>query len=68
MIKNVDMEKLKKRVERTLPNVIWFDSRYIRILSSLLEDFNYIIKKTVESIDSYNEFAKIRDRIELFLK
>jgi len=37
--KNTDREELKRMVERTLPNVRWFDSRYNRILSTLLEDF-----------------------------
>ena len=66
--KNVDIEELKRMVERTLPNVRWFDSRYNRILSTLLEDFEYIIKKTVEGIERYEEFAEIRSRIELFFK
>jgi len=54
-------------VERILPNVR-FDSRYNRILSALLEDFKYIIKKALKSIDRYEEFAEIRSRIELFFK
>jgi len=66
--KNTDREELKKMVERTLPNVRWFDSRYNKILSTLLEDFEYIIKKTMEAIDRYEEFAEIRSRIELFFK
>jgi len=66
--KNIDREELKKMVEGILPNVRWFDSRYNRILSTLLEDFEYIIKKTVEGIDRYEEFAEIRSRIELFFK
>ena len=57
-----------RAVERTLPNVRWSDSRYSRILSALLEDFEYIIKKTVEGIERYEEFAEIRSRIELFSK
>ena len=66
--KNIDREELKKMVERTLPNVRWFDSRYNKILSCLLEDFEYIIKKTIEGIERYEEFAEIRSRIELFFK
>jgi len=66
--KNIDREELKRMVESTLPNVRWFDSRYNKILSALLEDFEYVIKKTVEGIDRYEEFAEIRSRIELFFK
>ena len=66
--KNIDREELKRMVERTLPNVRWFDSRYNRILSGLLEDFSYVIKKTIEGIERYEEFAEIRSRIELFFK
>ncbi len=66
--RNIDKEKLKKRVEKALPNVIWFDSRYNKILSSLLEDFSYVIKKTLEGIERYEEFAELRSRIELFFK
>jgi len=64
--KNTDREELKGMVERTLPNVRWFDSS-TRILSTLLEDFEYIIKKTVEGIDRY-ENCEIKSRIELFFK
>ena len=67
MKKNIDREELKKMVGRTLPNVRWFDSR-LTILSALLEDFEYIIKKTVEGIERYEEFAEVRSRIELFFK
>jgi len=66
--KNIDREELKKMVERTLPNVRWFDSRYNKILSALLEDFEYVIKKTIEAIDRYEEFAELRSKIELFFK
>ena len=65
---NIDREELKRMVERTLPNIRWFDSRYSRILSALLEDFSYVIKKTIEGIERYEEFAEIRSRIELFFK
>ena len=67
MKKNIDREELKKMVERTLPN-LRFDSRYNRILSALLEDFEYIIKKTIEGVERYEEFAEIRRKIELFFK
>ncbi|AGK60842.1 hypothetical protein Asulf_00833 [Archaeoglobus sulfaticallidus PM70-1] len=60
MKRNVDRVELKKMVERTLPNVRWFDSRYNKILSTLIEDFNYVIKKTAEGSDRYEEFAEIR--------
>ncbi|AGK61376.1 hypothetical protein Asulf_01385 [Archaeoglobus sulfaticallidus PM70-1] len=66
--KNIDREELKRMVEGILTNVRWFDSRYNRILSSLLEDFEYIIKKTVEGIDRYEEFAEMRSKIELIFK
>jgi|GEM_PF-766218 len=66
--KNIDREELKRMVERTLPNIRWFDSRYNKILSALLEDFSYVIKKTIEGIERYEEFAEIRSRIELFFK
>lgn len=63
---NIDEEKLKKRIENHPAN-LFCDSRYNKILSSLLEDFEYVIKKTVEGIDRYEEF-RIRSRIELFFK
>jgi len=65
---NIDTEKLKRRIENYPANLFWFDSRYNKILSALLEDFEYIIKTTVESINSYEEFAEVRNRIELFFK
>jgi len=60
--KNIE-EELKKMVERTLPNVRWFDSS-TRILSTLPEDFEYIIKEEIERYEN----CKIRSRIELFFK
>ena len=65
---NIDTEKLKKRIEDHPANLFWFDSRYNKILSALLEDFSYLIKKTTEGIERYEEFAEIRSRIELFFK
>lgn len=65
---NIDTEKLKKRIENYPANLFWFDSRYNKILSTLLEDFEYIIKTTVESINSYEEFAEVRSKIELFYR
>ena len=65
---NIDVEKLKKRIESYPANLFWFDNRYNKILSDLLEDFSYVIKKTVEGIDRYEEFAELRSRIELFFK
>jgi len=59
---------VKKRIEDHPANLFWFDSRYNKILSVLLEDFNYVIKKTIEEIERYEEFAEVRSRIELFLK
>jgi len=65
---NRDVKKLKKRIENHPANLFWFDSRYNKNLSSLLKDFSYAIKKTVEGIDRYEEFAEIRSRIESFFK
>ena len=65
---NIDVEKLKKRIENHPANLFWLDSRYNKNLSSLLEDFSYVIKQTVEGIDRYEEFAEIRSRIESFFK
>jgi hypothetical protein len=65
---NIDEEKLKKRIESYPANLFWFDSRYNKILDDLLEDFSYVIKKTVEGVDRYEEFAEMRSRIELFFK
>ena len=65
---NIDEEKLKNRIESYPANLFWFDSRYNKILSDLLEDFSYVIKKTVEGIDRYKEFAEVRSRIEIFFK
>ena len=67
MRSNIDVEKLKRRIESCPANLFWFDNR-LTILSSLLEDFSYVIKKTIEGIERYEEFAEIRSRIELFLK
>ena len=38
---NIDTEELKKRIEDHPANLFWFDSRYNKILSALLEDFSY---------------------------
>ena len=65
---NINEEKLKSMIENHPANLFWFDSRYNKILSSLLEDFEYIIKKTIEGIESYEEFAEIRSRVEQFFK
>jgi len=54
-------------IENHPANLFWFDSRYNKILSSLLEDFEYIIKKTIEGIESYENF-EIRSRVEQFFK
>jgi len=59
---------VKKRIEDHPANLFWFDSRYNKILSALLEDFSYVIKKTIEGIERYEEFAEVRSRIELFFK
>ncbi len=64
---NIDVEKLKRKSESCLANLFWFDNR-LTILSCLLEDFSYVIKKTIEGIDRYEEFAELRSRVELFLK
>jgi len=37
---NIDVEKLKRRIESCPANLFWFDNR-LTILSSLLEDFSY---------------------------
>ena len=39
--KNIDVEKLKRRIESCPANLFWFDNRYNKILSALLEDFSY---------------------------
>ncbi|CAD7769956.1 hypothetical protein FHEFKHOI_00706 [Candidatus Methanoperedenaceae archaeon GB50] len=59
---------MKRRIEGCPANLFWFDSRYNKILSILLEDFSYIIKQTVEKIDRHEEFAEIISKIESFFK
>ena len=44
---NIDVKKLKKRIENHPANLFWLDSRYNKNLSNLLKDFSYAIKQTV---------------------
>ncbi|CAD7772019.1 hypothetical protein FHEFKHOI_01143 [Candidatus Methanoperedenaceae archaeon GB50] len=65
---NIDVKKLKKRIENHPANLFWLDSKYNKNLSSLLKDFSYAIKQTVEGINKYEEFTETRSRIESFFK
>ncbi|CAD7770134.1 hypothetical protein FHEFKHOI_01436 [Candidatus Methanoperedenaceae archaeon GB50] len=59
---------IKVEIENHPANLFWLDSRYNKNLSSLLENFSYAIKQTVEGIDKYEKFTEIRSRIESFFK
>ncbi len=65
---SIDKDKLKRMIENQAMNLLWFDSRYNQVLDHLQEDFEFIIQKAVEGVDSYQEFAGERYKIELFFK
>lgn len=46
---NIDSEKLANMMEKLPPDIFWWNKRYNKIHSNLLNEFSEIIKLTIEN-------------------
>lgn len=61
---NIDEAKIERMLENLPPNLVWYDKRYSKMFSTLLEDFSEIIRMTIQGLYSYEVFAELRSEIE----